>query len=70
MLRFGIPALMNMTGFCASNEYKLLSGDTAREVALVILFATIIAELLLFITTFHKEIWLKKSIIDKSVFLY
>lgn len=45
IIRYGLLALMNLTCFCAVNEYKLLSGDYSREVALVVLFATVIAEI-------------------------
>ena len=44
MKRYGIPAYANMTGFCAVNEYKLLSGNNAREVALAVLFVTLLFE--------------------------
>lgn len=45
LFRYGLLAYMNITSFCAVNEYKLLSGGASREVALVILFATVIAEI-------------------------
>lgn len=45
LIRYGIPAFFNMVSFCAVNEYRLLSGGESREVALAVLFTTIIFEL-------------------------
>ena len=42
--RYGILAFANMVCFCAVNEYKVLSGGTAREVALSVLFLNIVIE--------------------------
>lgn len=42
--RYGILAYANMVCFCAVNEYKLLSGNDSREVALVVLFLTVLYE--------------------------
>ena len=42
--RYGIPAVLNMTGFCVANEYKLLSGGTLREVSYTILYLTVLFE--------------------------
>lgn len=69
MRRFGIPALMNMTGFCASNEYKLLSGGTAREVALAILFITVIVEILAVINKADKKSYVKFGVVAVSCLL-
>lgn len=44
IIRYGIPGFVNMTAFCAINEYQLLSGGGAREVAFSVLFITIIFE--------------------------
>lgn len=53
--RFGIPAVLNMTGFCAANEYKLLSGSERREAALLFLALTLLLELLRpLLLNFHK----------------
>jgi len=52
IVRYGIPSFANMTAFCAVNEYHLLSGDGSTEVALAVLFATIVFELLYFIGGF------------------
>lgn len=49
IFRFGVPAYANMVCFCATNEYKLLSGGPSREVALIVLFATIVSELVNYI---------------------
>jgi hypothetical protein len=43
--RYGILAFANMTCFCAVNEYKMISGGECREVALTVLFLTVICEL-------------------------
>lgn len=48
ILRYGVPAYINMVCFCAVNEYKLLSGGASREIALSVLFLTILAELFQF----------------------
>lgn len=44
--RFGIPAAINMTAFCATNEYKLLSGDDLHEMAFLALGVTVLCEAL------------------------
>lgn len=44
VIRFGILAYANMVCFCVTNEYKLLSGGSSREVALVVLFGIVVAE--------------------------
>ncbi|NLG05125.1 MAG: hypothetical protein GX567_15030, partial [Clostridia bacterium] len=44
VIRYGIPAFINMTCFCAVNEYRLLSGGGCREVALSALFITVFYE--------------------------
>lgn len=46
VLRYGLPAFCNMVCFCAANEYKLLSGGWLREVALSVLFFTVMYEIL------------------------
>ena len=43
--RYGILAFANMVCFCAVNEYKVLSGGSAREVALSVLFLNVTIEL-------------------------
>lgn len=43
--RYGILGFANMTCFCAVNEYKLLSGGSSYEVALSVLFLTIVYEI-------------------------
>lgn len=50
--RYGILCYLNMTGFCAVNEYKLISGGSAREVALAIFGVTILYECLNICTRF------------------
>lgn len=44
VLRYGIPCLANLTGFCGLNEYYMISGDFAREVPLIILGLTLFYE--------------------------
>lgn len=44
--RYGVLAFANMTCFCAVNEYKILSGGEAREVALSVLFFDIVLEVI------------------------
>ena len=55
ILRCGIPALANLTGFCALNEYYMISGDSAREVPLIILTLTLIFEVLRFLFSFYES---------------
>lgn len=55
ILRYGIPAFANMTGFCAVNEYKLLSGNNSREMALSILLITYFFEVCNFIRSRLKK---------------
>jgi hypothetical protein len=43
--RYGIPGFANMVCFCAVNEYQMLSGGGSREVALAVLFLTIVFEI-------------------------
>lgn len=45
--RYGIPVLLNMTAFCAANEYRMLSGNYLRETAYAILIFTIGYEVVL-----------------------
>lgn len=44
--RYGILGFANMVGFCAGNEYKIISGGHARELSLTILYVTILSETL------------------------
>lgn len=44
MLRYGILGFANMVSFCAVNEYKMLSGGNNQDVALAVLFLTILYE--------------------------
>lgn len=44
IVRYGIPAFANMVCFCAVNEYHLLSGGNALEVALSVLFFSCLYE--------------------------
>lgn len=53
--RYGIPALANMTGFCALNEYYMISGDSAREVPLIILSLTLFFEAVCFLFHFLRS---------------
>ena len=52
--RYGMQGFMNMACFCAVNEYKVLSGGYAREVALSVLYLSLIYELINYIgASFH-----------------
>ena len=44
--RYGCLAFLNMTCFCAANEYRILSGTVFRDVELLVLFATLVFEAL------------------------
>ncbi len=55
VIRYGIPAFANMTGFCAVNEYRMLSGGESREVALTVLFATLIFEFCRYVNNWKAE---------------
>ncbi len=55
IIRAGIPCLANMTGFCAMNEYYMISGDSAREVPLIILTMTVAFEGIGFIFSLVEE---------------
>lgn len=55
VLKYGTLAYANMVGFCAANEYKLLSGDISRQVALSILFLSIFFEVCRYLWLFIKE---------------
>ncbi len=58
-LRYAIPAFANMTAFCAVNEYKLLSGGSSYEYAVVILFFTMLYEI---INLLIKKLYQNKNI--------
>lgn len=49
-LRYAIPGFANMTAFCAVNEYKLLSGGSSYEYAVIILAFTLFFEIVNLIT--------------------
>lgn len=61
--RYGILAFVNMTGFCAVNEYRILSGGASREVALSLLFATIIFEILFYYKKLDTNAYVKKLVL-------
>lgn len=44
--RYGVLMWINMTAYCAINEYHFLSGGTNQEVAMVIFYATILFEVI------------------------
>lgn len=68
VFRYGIPAFANMVGFCAVNEYHLLSGGDATEIAYTVLFLSCLYEGIC-----HAEnIWQKKEffgILEKAAVL-
>lgn len=49
IIRHGIPAFTNMVSFCAANEYKMLSGQYLRDIALAVLFVNILFESIFFL---------------------
>lgn len=55
VLRYGTLAYANMVGFCAANEYKLISGNASREIALSVLFISVFFEICRYIWFFMKE---------------
>lgn len=55
LYRYGTLAYANMVCFCAVNEYKLLSGGDSREVALLVLFLTILYEFINLFLKYQKE---------------
>lgn len=61
VIRYGIPAFANMTGFCAVNEYRMLSGGDAREVALTVLFATLLFEIYRYISNWKMEKFIRTA---------
>lgn len=48
--RYTIPFFANLASLCAANEYRLLSGSYNHEVAYCVLYATIIFEIIKFIS--------------------
>lgn len=65
--RYGILAFANMTGFCAVNEYKILSGGGSREVALAVLFLTILFQILYSFRHFLDKLQFEKIIYTGTV---
>lgn len=55
LLRYGIPAFCNLVGFCAINEYRLLSGGLMHEVAYSVLFVTLAFEIISLLNLFFKD---------------
>lgn len=51
LARYGIPMFFNMAAYAAENEYKLLSGEVLHEVSYTILYLTLCAECISFLTT-------------------
>lgn len=84
--RYGMLGFANMVCFCAVNEYKVLSGGRAREVALTVLFLTVLFEVVNFLTsnldrtkgiqivfassTIISLAWLISTISDEVVFTF
>lgn len=69
LIRYGIPAFINMTGFCAGNEYKLLSGGELRQLALCALFFTVLFEFLNLICFCEKKKEICEIIIVSSMII-
>lgn len=81
--RYGVPGFVNMVSFCTVNEYKLLSGNSCREVALAALFLTLVFEMIclfkenqilyrIFLVTsiLFGSSWLMATMKDEVVFQY
>ena len=56
LIRYGIPALLNMAGFAAANEYKLLSGDILHQISTIIFLFTSLFELMNFSANRFKSV--------------
>jgi len=67
--RFAVPAFANMTGFCAANEYKLMSGGNLRHIALCVLFLTVVYEIASFIISRPKLKFIGYAAVACSVLL-
>lgn len=59
--RYGIPALFNLAGLGAIEEYRLLSGGNLVEVAYSILFVTVLCELTAALLSGAKNLRLQKA---------
>ena len=68
VFRYGIPAFVNMVGFCVVNEYHLLSGGDATEIAYTVLFLSCLYEGICQIgSSWQKEKFF--NILEKAVIL-
>lgn len=67
--RYGILAFMNMTCFCAANEYKLISGNLLKEVALSVLFINIIIEIIAWFENIVTKADFRKTVMSVSIVL-
>ncbi len=63
VIRYGLPCLANMTGFCAMNEYYMISGDSAREVGLIIMTLTVAYEISARILAYFPEAKVMRSLL-------
>ncbi len=67
--RYGTLGFLNLTSFCAVNEYHVLSGGISREFALSILFLNIFCECVYFLGKNLIKMPLKKVLLMSSVIL-
>lgn len=67
LIRYGIPAFMNMTCFCAVNEYRLLSGGNSYEVAMTVLFLSIVFEVCHHIVPLANKVNMQKMTVTVSL---
>lgn len=67
LIRFGMPAFINMVCFCAVNEYRLLSGAFAYEIALTSLFFSIVFEVCHHIVPITNKIDMQKLTVTVSL---
>lgn len=68
IVRYGIPMFFNMAAYAAENEYKLLSGGMLHEVSYSILYLTLCAESVFFLTKIVAEKGIGR--IEKNVITY
>ena len=61
--RYGILAFLNMSCFAVVNEYKLISGGQLYEVALTVLFITVLMELLSLLLSLFETKQIQKKLI-------
>lgn len=64
--KYFVLAFVNMEGFCVANEYRIMSGGYLREVALIILFSSVLWEILNLIKLTIEKINIEKSVLKTA----